>query len=278
MYYCHIKELVTVDLHVFFVSDHIATYIPNHTHTFFQLMYCKGGSGCITAGGKSFRAEAEKVYLAKPDSIHAIENFDSLELLELKFYAYGDSSEKIKKLPDVFSIADNEDARNFLFRAVSEGLRKQHEYNGAADSCLSLFFISVLRSFMPPLAPDSQKREYAMLDATKSARDDIDIMILNLDTFIKNHIMQEITLDMLADEVHFNKTYFVKRFKDIWGVTPMKYVNNIRLARAREKLLFSSQSISEIALKTGFRSAHYFSRKFKEYYGTSPQNYRTQHL
>ena len=116
-----------------------------------------------------------------------------------------------------------------------------------------------------------------MLDTTKSARDDIDIMMLNLNSFIENHITQEITLDMLADETHFNKTYFVKRFKDIWGVSPMKYVNNMRLDRAREKLLFSSQSISEIALGTGFHSAHYFSRKFKEYYGTAPQNYKNQH-
>lgn len=265
-----------MDLHVFFVSDHIATHIPRHTHNFFQLMYCKSGSGCITTGGKAFRTEAGNVYFAKPDSVHAIENFDSLDLLELKFYAYGDFSKKLKNLPDVFSIVDNIEAQTFLSRTVSEGLSKKPEYNGAADSCLSLFFISVLRRFLPPV-PVSQNRMCAMLDTTKSARDDIDIMMLNLDSFIESHIAQEITLDMLADEVHFNKTYFIKRFKSIWGVSPMKYVNNIRLERARKKLLFSSQSISSIALETGFHSAHYFSRKFKECYGTAPQNYKSQH-
>lgn len=265
-----------MDLHVFFVSDHPATYIPRHTHNFFQLMYCKSGSGCITTEGKSFQAVAGNVYLAKPDSVHAIENFDSLKLLELKFYAYGNTAEKLKNLPEVFSISDNDEAYAFLSRTVSEGLAKQPEYNGAADSCLSLFFISVLRQFSDPV-PLLQNQISAMLDTTKSARDDIDIMMLNLNSFIENHITQEITLDMLADETHFNKTYFVKRFKDIWGVSPMKYVNNMRLVRAREKLLFSSQSISEIALGTGFHSAHYFSRKFKEYYGTAPQNYKNQH-
>ena len=42
-------------------------------------------------------------------------------------------------------------------------------------------------------------------------------------------VADKITLEMLASRVHFNKTYFIRRFKSLWGCAPMQYVNQLRL-------------------------------------------------
>ena len=75
-------------------------------------------------------------------------------------------------------------------------------------------------------------------------------------------------------KVHFNKTYFVQRFKELWGVPPMKYVSNLRCQKARYLLVNSDLSVSEVSAVTGFKSPHYFSTVFKKYTGSSPNDFR----
>ena len=216
------------------------------------------------------------MYFAKPGTNHAIDNYEGLHLLEIKFYAYGALANALQMLPDCFSVSEKAEARMLYARAVSEGLRKETFYNGAADATLLLFLIDMLRTFQPHDAETNMHREFAMLDTVKDAAEDADILLLNLRSYIEAHIGEEITLEMLAEKVHLNRTYFVKRFKQLWGASPMKYVGNMRLERARELLLFSQDAISDIARRTGFQTVHYFSRKFKETYGISPNQYRTQ--
>ena len=98
-------------------------------------------------------------------------------------------------------------------------------------------------------------------------------MILNLERYIKDNLDREITLTELADKVGFNKTYFVKRFKILWCMPPMQFVNNQRLEIARRMLTTTDMSVSEIAEATGFRTLHYFSRAFKRNTGISPTEY-----
>ena len=60
----------------------------------------------------------------------------------------------------------------------------------------------------------------------------------------------------------------------LWGIPPMKYVNGIRIERAKELLAKTDKSITVIAEETGFSSIHYFSRYFKEKEHMTPQAYR----
>ena len=95
--------------------------------------------------------------------------------------------------------------------------------------------------------------------------------------YIENNLDREITLDELAKTVHFNKSYLIVRFKETWGISPMKYVNYVRIERARELLATTEKSITDIALEVGFSGIHYFSRYFKARVGITPQEYRTSY-
>ena len=59
-------------------------------------------------------------------------------------------------------------------------------------------------------------------------------------------------------------------------VTPIKYINYLRLEKAKKLLLESNFSLSEIARATGFEDPFYFSRIFKKHYGSSPRNFRAK--
>jgi AraC-like DNA-binding protein len=58
------------------------------------------------------------------------------------------------------------------------------------------------------------------------------------------------------------------------GISYIHYLNDVRLAHARNLLVSTNLSILEIAQKSGFENASYFNRKFKDKYGITPRQAR----
>lgn len=81
-------------------------------------------------------------------------------------------------------------------------------------------------------------------------------------------------LTALAKQVHLNPSYLVRAFKSEAGVTPMHYLNKLRLSAAVSYLANTDMGIQQIAESTGFNSIHYFSRLFKQKFGSSPREWR----
>ncbi|NQU43735.1 helix-turn-helix transcriptional regulator [bacterium] len=63
-------------------------------------------------------------------------------------------------------------------------------------------------------------------------------------------------------------------FRETYGISPVEYMNAIRIERARLFLRDTDLSISEAAYRVGFSSAAYFSRLFKRLTGLSPREFR----
>ncbi|WP_353933452.1 helix-turn-helix transcriptional regulator [Erysipelothrix rhusiopathiae] len=54
---------------------------------------------------------------------------------------------------------------------------------------------------------------------------------------------------------------------------PKQYINEQKLERAKHLILEGKYPITDVALKLGFSSIHYFSRKFKQHFGFAPSEY-----
>ena len=83
-------------------------------------------------------------------------------------------------------------------------------------------------------------------------------------------------LDAYLRSLPFNYDYLRKLFQREMGVTPLQYLNNLRLHFAAEALLSAEAtpgSVTDIARMCGFREPLYFSRMFKKKYGLSPTHY-----
>lgn len=83
-----------------------------------------------------------------------------------------------------------------------------------------------------------------------------------------------ISLDRISEMIHLSKYHFCRIFKKDTGITFFEYLNKVRLAHAHRLLIQSDMTINEIAVKTGFGSAAYFSRVFKKAHGISPKTAR----
>ena len=83
-------------------------------------------------------------------------------------------------------------------------------------------------------------------------------------------------LDSFLETLPFNYDYLRKLFQKETGITPLQYLNNLRLQLAAEALLSAEAeniSMADIARLCGFREPLYFSRMFKKQYGVAPSLY-----
>ncbi|OKP87505.1 AraC family transcriptional regulator [Paenibacillus helianthi] len=82
-------------------------------------------------------------------------------------------------------------------------------------------------------------------------------------------------LECYYRELKLSRGHFFELFRKSAGCSPVQYMNRFRLNRAKEDLLHTSLSITEIAGKYHFSSVHYFSRLFHRETGQTPREFRS---
>ena len=92
--------------------------------------------------------------------------------------------------------------------------------------------------------------------------------------YIEQHYAENLSLNVLANEVHMNPYYFSSFFKKSTGKNFKDYVNQVRLKHAVELLLNTDQKVYEIAMEVGFGDARAFNDAFQKAYGETPAGYR----
>ena len=96
--------------------------------------------------------------------------------------------------------------------------------------------------------------------------------------YMNSHFSEKITVDDLAQQIHWSSGHFSKVFKSVTGSSPIDFLQMIRLQKARMMLLNSAKSITEIAIECGFVSSSYFSYCFLDKYKTTPSDFRQSFL
>lgn len=94
--------------------------------------------------------------------------------------------------------------------------------------------------------------------------------------YFNNHYNTDINIENYAASKHMSTCWFIRNFKDYNGISPMRYILNLRIANAKNLLHTTSYTIAEIADIVGYDNALYFSKLFKKYTGLSPSEYRKQ--
>ena len=97
-----------------------------------------------------------------------------------------------------------------------------------------------------------------------------------LDYIQKEYTKDNIPVSLLAELCGMSEVTFRSIFTNSMGITPIKYINNLKLELAKELLSSSDRSITEIAELSGFHDECYFSREFKKQAGISPSEFRKQ--
>lgn len=97
-------------------------------------------------------------------------------------------------------------------------------------------------------------------------------------TYIEEHYMDNLNMEVLAEVMYMNSYYFSSYFKKNAGENFKDYLTKVRLKHALPLVISTRMSSSDIAVQTGFSDARAFNKAFYKMYGETPSAYRKRNI
>jgi AraC-like DNA-binding protein len=92
--------------------------------------------------------------------------------------------------------------------------------------------------------------------------------------YIRDHYQSPITNQQLARLAHMSVRAFERKFHSSFHLTPQKYVRKLQMRMASRALVYTNQSLADVALSCGFVDQSHFTREFRRHFGRTPRDYR----
>ncbi|MCX0358888.1 AraC family transcriptional regulator [Clostridium perfringens] len=96
--------------------------------------------------------------------------------------------------------------------------------------------------------------------------------------FINSNYMHSITVQEIADYVNLSRSYLYKMFIKNLGISPQRYLINLRMYKATLLLKSTKLPIGEVASSVGYSDSLLFSKTFSKHFSMSPLNYRNNQV
>ncbi|SFD99027.1 AraC-type DNA-binding protein [Paenibacillus catalpae] len=230
----------------------------------YQLIYITQGKGTFRFGHETIEVASGNlvIYIPGQPQYYSYKAEDGTEAYWIHFTGYG--------------------AHDYLQQF---GLLNQSVHTvGIMDEVIGLFkkIVQELNSHMPLGLHLTTAYLYEMLTllgrrlqttdepGTQGRHPDINQMI----AFIHEKYSRNLSISDLAGECSLSVFRFIHKFKEVTGMTPMKYITEIRMNEAKKLLSESSLHVKEVAAVVGYDNPLYFSRIFRSTVGIPPSEYK----
>ena len=268
-----VKNIYT--LHYFKYGKNF-TY-PTESHDFWEMVYIDGGSAHVVADGKEVTLTQGEAIFHAPFVAHTIYTGD--DFANAAIVSFDCTSRAAKNLKDrIFKFGEKE--KQLLSDIITEGsltyMEKLndpdlHKMNKRANTPfgseqiikndIENLLVMLVRSFEKP-----QKEEQPAGYKTKEIAEKI-IAIL------QSRVYSSVTLDEIASQLYFSKTYIKNVFRKYTGTSIIQYYIDLKMDEAKKLIIQNKYSFTEIADMLSINSVHYFSRLFKQRTDMSPSEY-----
>lgn len=143
------------------------------------------------------------------------------------------------------------------------------ELPGISPAALCLTHGAILEALslvIAGLPPEKQQRLQNFLQAPNP--------LLPAMQLLEQHLPRPVPIGELARVCNLSADHFIRKFQQLMGQTPGRYLLQRRIALAARKLLGSEDSMERIALEHGFANRFHFTRSFKKQMGITPGAFR----
>lgn len=224
---------------------------PAHAHTYWEFIYFISGTGRIHIPQGMMRPHQYHIVIYPPGLPHS-EITDPVQPEETIFFGvdiHGTPPPGAHLLlPDM-----NGDLRWLCEHILAE-------FNNEGNSIITQSYIKAFLYLVERAWGSSIPIRHNLVDSA--------IQYLN------SNFTQSITLKDVAESLCVSETHLIHKFTSQVGISPMRYLQQIRIEAAKRLLIATAMPINEIAAQVGFDDPLYFSRVFKQKMGTSPSSLR----
>ncbi len=249
-----------------------------HAHDYTELVIVRKGTGLHLVNGRELPVRAGDVFVVAGNDSHAYRNVHDLILSNLLFKPsqLGLPLTYLEALPGYRALFKAEGEPEFCsrLRVGAEPLLNIDRLLGhirlelsrrspGYEAAILGIFIELLVFLARCFGEENEAWESRLV-----AR------LGQVVSRLENEYAGEISLASLAGTANVSPRTLLRYFHSVFGVSPADYLQNIRLAKAREWLTRSDLPIREIARRVGYPDHNYFSRLFRQKIGVAPGEFR----
>lgn len=161
-----------------------------------------------------------------------------------------------------------------LLTALGEDERRIEGYNhGADDYIVKPFKFDLLLARVNNILK-SREQLKRIYDKSTPVNHDFgvkDPLLSHLEALLVNHFrFRNFSIPQIAGLMNMNTPKLEREIKKLTGMTPIQYINDFRLHKAKTMLQKGDRSIFEVSHTLGFKSLSYFGKAYKEKFGVAP--------
>ncbi len=225
---------------------------PAHLHQCFELITVKKGEMEICIDRKNYLLKAGECILIFPNQVHSINSSASEDVL----YIFSPKLVQAYYIKKAGLVPKNNVFR--LDRYLIDRLELLEEDKSKIE----------LKGILYTVCSDFDKS--AEYEISYSASD----LLPKIFTFVTENYGGDCSLENLSRFLGYDYAYISRFFKKITGISYNSYVNIYRLNHAAYLLKNSDMSVLECSIECGYKSLRSFNRNFKEFYSSTPNEYR----
>lgn len=227
----------------------------------YWLIYIVDGKGCLNYYGKEREINAGDVICLDLSHPHGISTSYNLE-----YFVIGIQGEAFKSVYNlVFSqnyIIHPTNQKNIHQIFVDIFKMKQADIN-YFDIKVVTYIFRILSELV------NEQKDMGFNDINSGV-----MTIDKIKQYINEHLSEDISIQNMAECAGYSKYHFTRIFRSITGLTPGRYLNRIRIERAKQLLIETNLPLDYIAHKTGFKSLSAFVTSYKKLTGYTPGHFR----
>lgn len=241
--------------------------LPDLKTDAYYLLYCLDGKGRVSLGKEHgtllFSAgHVALFYSSSPLSLIS-------ETETFSFYLYELSGGTVDSYHTLFgnrtlSLLDFPQQKSVL--PMFQTLQRVSIHSGAVHPIIS-----------NKLFTDFFTELFFWLNQTKDSLVGVPAHVADLKIWCDTHYTEKFSLDELAESFRISKYKLCRDFSSYFHVSPLQYLNSLRIDYAKKLLLSTNDRIYEIGNAVGIENTNHFINLFKKYTGTTPNEFRHSH-
>lgn len=240
----------------------ITTRVSAHSHEYYELNFLTRGKTKMRVNEKTIAYDSYDFILIPPRMKHI--------LYESEYERFDNYVIWFKKKEE---------------QTINNQIIKLHDYGGAVQFLCSEIYQTYMKTGMEDLeliniylkAVLLHMKKGLILGTDQPNKKDDDIAEQAIKFINTNIIVSHITVSMIASKLNVSPAHFSRSFKKKVGLSPVKYINEVKIAEAKRLLVKGEYTIKEISVQLHYDDQFYFSQQFKKLTGYSPTEYQ-QHF
>jgi AraC family transcriptional regulator, L-rhamnose operon regulatory protein RhaS len=242
---------------------------PEHHHDFHEIVIVEHGTGIHVFNGQPYTITGGTVCFVRDHDRHLYEHTDNLCLTNVLYR----SPDAFQFLSGLQKLLPQEQDGVYpshwrVNQSVLQQVRQivqQMETLGDETDMHAIANREIL--FMQLLV---QLRKGSLAEGATNNDARLNLLMV----WLEDHFAEDVNWEGVADRFSLSLRTLHRQLKQHTGMTPQRYLNRIRLTKARHLLRHSDESVTDIAFRCGFGDSNHFSTLFRREFSWSPREIR----